>query len=285
LGIQLGGGNPNLKPEESTTWTIGASWAPSSIPGLNLDLTFFNVHYKDIIDTPGAAVFGSISASAEEIYQAYITRRPSTVTQGADDTAFNALVAYYLAQPSFTGQALSPVNLIIDARSNNAGVIKTDGLDFRLGYEFGAGNSKFNAGISGSYFFNYDRSLTADAPLISRIDLIDFPQKYRLRGELGWQNERGFSAFAFGNFTPSYQNTYAVPIASVDSYLTVDAMLAYDTGESGARSGLNNVQLSLNAQNLFDTPPPFVAAFSQNFDSAITSMLQRVISLSIAKKF
>ena len=43
--------------------------------------------------------------------------------------------------------------------------------------------------------------------------------------------------------------------------------------------------MSLNAQNVLDEEPPYVAAFNQNFDSSITSMLQRVITAQIGKRF
>ena len=85
--IQRGGGNPDLSPETSRTWTFGGEWRPSNLKGLNVGLTYFNVRYEGVIDTPGAAVLNAVTANSEAIYGSYLTRRPSTVTPGASDAA------------------------------------------------------------------------------------------------------------------------------------------------------------------------------------------------------
>jgi iron complex outermembrane receptor protein len=283
--IQRGGGNPELEPETSRTWTIGADWKPNGVKGLSLSLTYFNVRYVGVIDTPGAAVLNAITANSEAIYRDFLIRRPSTVTPGASDAAFNTMVAQLIAQPQFTGAVISPVNVIIDARSRNAGVIETSGLDFRVAYNRSTGMGDFNAALSGEYFFNYDRSLTPTGELTPRLNLIDFPQRYRLRGELGWTHPSGISASLFANFTPSYTNTYPTPVARVSSYLTFDLGLAYDTADRPSSSLLRDIRLSVNVQNLFDKDPPYVAEFNQNFDSSITSMLGRTVTMQLSKRF
>jgi outer membrane receptor protein involved in Fe transport len=65
----------------------------------------------------------------------------------------------------------------------------------------------------------------------------------------------------------------------------VDGSISYDTGSSLSMQALNDVKFSINVQNVFDTDPPFVAEFSQNFDSSIASALGRVVTFNISKKF
>ncbi|MBL8552478.1 MAG: TonB-dependent receptor [Hyphomonadaceae bacterium] len=282
--IQRGGGNPDLTPEESETYTIGANWRPSALDGFELSASYFDVTYEGIIDTPGAAVLNAITAGSEAIYGAFIQRRPSTLTPGADDTAWNALVASLIANPLFTGAVVNPVNVIVDARSQNAGVVETSGIDLRVAQSWDTEIGEIDASLAGSYFIGYKRSLTPTGVLVSRVGQIDFPQRYRLRGEVGWRNDN-LSARLFANYTPEYSNTYVTPAANVESYLTFDLGLAYETGDKMSSELLHDIRFGVNVQNLFDESPPYVAEFDQNFDSSITSMLGRVVTFQLSKAF
>ena len=48
------GGNPNLKPEISDTYTVGAVWQPSFVPGLNMSVDYFNIKVDKFISGLGA---------------------------------------------------------------------------------------------------------------------------------------------------------------------------------------------------------------------------------------
>ena len=50
----LGGGNPNLNPEESDTYTYGVVWTPSFIPGFNLSVDYFDIQVDGLVSTIGA---------------------------------------------------------------------------------------------------------------------------------------------------------------------------------------------------------------------------------------
>jgi len=50
------GGNPNLKPETSDTYTVGFVWSPSFLPGANLTVDWFDIKVEDYISNVGANV-------------------------------------------------------------------------------------------------------------------------------------------------------------------------------------------------------------------------------------
>ena len=50
----LGGGNPNLNPEEADTYTYGVVWTPSFVPGFNISLDYFDITVDGLISTVGA---------------------------------------------------------------------------------------------------------------------------------------------------------------------------------------------------------------------------------------
>ena len=51
---QLTGGNPNVDPEESDTFTFGVVFTPSFVPGFNLSLDYFDIQVDGLISTVGA---------------------------------------------------------------------------------------------------------------------------------------------------------------------------------------------------------------------------------------
>ncbi|MEO6380399.1 MAG: TonB-dependent receptor, partial [Caulobacteraceae bacterium] len=288
--VQQGGGNSDLRPETSTTITIGADYKPSSLPGLRVNLTYFNLKYSDIIDQPGAAVLSSLTAAQESIYAQYITRRPSRITPGASDAAFDAQVAALIASPApvFATPipAISSVSLIVDARYRNAGKLKSDGLDFSAAYDWQTTYGKLSAAFLGSYFFTYDRSLTPTDALVDRINNIDFPTRYRLRGSLGWSNG-GLSLDGFVSFTPAYKNTNISLTAppKIGAYTTVDLTASFDTQDRPRMAALRNIVLSVSATNVFDKAPPFAVVANQNFDSTFASQIGRIITVQLSKRF
>lgn len=50
----LQGGNPDLKPEEATTYTFGAVFTPSFLPGFNISVDYFDIKVDQLISTLGA---------------------------------------------------------------------------------------------------------------------------------------------------------------------------------------------------------------------------------------
>src|SRR5690606_16673849 len=45
------GGNPDLKPETATTWSVGFDVTPELVRGLNFSVTYYNIVYEDKVDT------------------------------------------------------------------------------------------------------------------------------------------------------------------------------------------------------------------------------------------
>src|SRR5690606_35609357 len=49
---QTGGGNPNLKPETSNSYTVGVLFQPEFVPGLSVSIDYYNIKVKGAITTP-----------------------------------------------------------------------------------------------------------------------------------------------------------------------------------------------------------------------------------------
>ncbi len=106
------GGNPNLKPEKSDTYTAGIVWSPSFISGLNITADYFDIKVEDFIAGIGA------------------------------NTIINGCVSG--ANPSFCplvvrdaiGSIRSTQGFVIDTTQNTGG-LHTSGVDVSVGYRTG----------------------------------------------------------------------------------------------------------------------------------------------------
>ena len=73
----LVGGNPNLDPEESDTFTIGAVIQPRQIEGLTVSIDYFNIGVDEFVGTvPSATIIQDCLDNAASPLCAFITRSP-----------------------------------------------------------------------------------------------------------------------------------------------------------------------------------------------------------------
>ncbi|MFS0771184.1 TonB-dependent receptor [Sphingomonas sp. 1P08PE] len=268
----LFGNEPGIGPERATTKTFGLGFRPAALPGLGIDLTVFDIAYRDRIVSVQSDYLTFLANRTR--YGPLITQNPSA-----------AVIAGYYADPSFSnpyGIAAGNIAVLIDARTNNLASSRVRGLDFDIGYRTD-GPVVVEGGVSGSYLFHIDQKIIATAPTIDLVSTIGNPVDLRLRGRLLATAGR-VSASSFVNFVDGYRNTALVRPEKVASYATVDLQLGYDLGRAGT-AGATRVALSVT--NLFDRAPPYVnnpTTFSAaGFDPDNASAIGRLVALQVTK--
>ena len=230
------GGNPNLKPEKSLSYTVGVVFEPTRDISLSLDA--FRVNLKDAIVTGGLnyTYFLSNAARANQ-YAAFINR-------GAPD-----------------GNA-SGVGPIVTIQQTNANLFKSQlaGVDVDAKYLLRLPNAqKATFRMSGTYMGKYD----VQGPNGSYSSILD--QAISASGGgvvLRWKHvasvtyETGpWNASLAQNYQKSYTDTAAnrapagTPIRNVASYQTFDGQVVY--------SGFKSTKLTVGIKNLFDRDPPY----------------------------
>jgi outer membrane receptor protein involved in Fe transport len=108
----LEGGNPNLKPETADTYTIGAVITPSHlVRGLSLSVDYFNINVQNVIQALGE-------------------------TNIINECALDNVDCNLIHRGVGTGSLwLAPTDFVTDT-VQNAGSLKTTGLDFAFDYRF-----------------------------------------------------------------------------------------------------------------------------------------------------
>ena len=229
----LTGGNPNLKPEKSLSYTFGILFEPTR--DLSLGLDAFRINLKDQIVGGGlsAAYILSTAARATQ-YAAYIQRGP--------------------ADPA-NASGLGPITGILQT---NANLFKTQlsGVDVegKYGLKIAPGQ-KVTLRLSGTFLNKYDvqgpdgtytsslnRALTAGGGVL-----------VRWKHNASATYETGpFSASLAQNFQQSYQDAPANRTGAphvVDAYQTFDGLVGY--------SGIPSLKLVAGVKNLTNRTPPY----------------------------
>ncbi|MEJ1961309.1 MAG: TonB-dependent receptor [Gammaproteobacteria bacterium] len=250
--------NPNLKPEKGRTTTLGVRWAPPT-SNFSADLGYFDITVKDRV----SFVSDPYQMIAEE----------------------DAL------PPGLVIRDASGKIVELDPHPVNASKAKSSGFDFsaRSAHELGVG--KVSADVSATYYTRLGEALTADGPLVSDLDRIGRPTRWRARLNTSYVYG-GMSLTAGASYVPQFYNETIVvpgppavrpPPFRVASWTTFDMSLGYDFDHLASLAG-QHIRGSLSVLNLFDRDPPF-AANLQGFDPSKADTRGRFVSLALSKRF
>ncbi|MBA3880861.1 MAG: TonB-dependent receptor [Sphingobium sp.] len=131
------GGNPNLRRETATTWSVGSVIQPRWVRGLTLSADYYSIRINDAIS----------AVSAQDI-----------VNTCYDNITFpNQFCALFRRNGPTAGPATFGFNFLQQTQLN-FGRIETSGIDFSVNYNFNIGAStKVNLGVSGNWTEKVDR--------------------------------------------------------------------------------------------------------------------------------
>jgi len=233
------GGNPNLKPEKSDTFTLGTVLTP--VQDLSIDLDYFWVFLKNQI------VVGGLN-------YAQILENAQTATEFASFITRNA-----------AGQIVS-----INQTNANLFKVNLNGIDISLRYGFDLGNAgRLTLLGSGTYFVKFDAQ-NFDGSWTGQLD----KGLTTVNGETGgvisrWRHNltgvydiRSWEVSLTQNFQKRYSDlpgSITEAPHEVNAYDTLDGQLSY--------LGLRSFKLTVGVRNMFDKDPPYAnyAASANNF--------------------
>jgi iron complex outermembrane receptor protein len=218
--------NPNLKPETSRQFALGAMWDITR--QLNLQLDYWNIQKKDVISTLGEQI---IIASPAKYNGKYIQR---------DASGFIS-------------------NILL--QKENQGMLKTSGLDVGADFKTAASpNGRYSVNMSGTLVLKYDRQFGPLEGFRSNLGLFlndQVIQKWRHRISFGY--DRGaLSATLSNQYSSSYtdHNTAYDPVTN--KLLPERRVKAYSLWDMTASYAVNKqIKLRAGVLNLFDTDPPY----------------------------
>ncbi|HEX7858527.1 MAG TPA: TonB-dependent receptor [Sphingobium sp.] len=267
------GGGSNLQPEKADTWQIGTDFQPTFLRGFSAGMTYYNIDFRGRISN---APFFNPSLFFTQFKNNY-TMAP-TAAQIAAFAALSATpsaAAPYVADPSL-------VYALMDARSQNLGRLKTDGLDFHANMDYGTSFGSIFAGVSGTYVLTYKVQAYLGAPF-SNLEANQVPRvrmsttggvKFGpVLAQATWQHTDGFAV------TPSAANLQQ---SRVGAFNVVNLAFQYKPGGEGVWKDL---AITVNIDNVFDTDPPHYNGILGQAPGIAGFTLGRFGQIGINKKF
>lgn len=255
----LNGGNPNLDPETSDTYSLGVVYQPSFIPGLNVSADYFDIKVKDYISGIGADLI--------------INRCVDTL-----DPFFCNLVK----RDSVGSIWLSNEGYVINT-SLNTGELRTKGMDFNVGYRTDLDAFGLNdmGGISLSFVGTWLDSLeTVSLPGDPAYDCVGLygticgvpNPEWRHKARLTWN-----TPFALGEWVTSlgisaqWRHFNKVTLDAFDSDpQLVNPGIAYETDRvldsqdyfdlTATWTMRDSVNFRVGVNNIFDKSPPLTGS-------------------------
>ncbi len=243
-------GNPELGPEESTSYNLGMIYNVTDT--LNFSLDYYSYDIENIIDSDTQFVFSNYGDDPS-----VVERLPSTI-------------------PNDPGEVVT----IYDS-FQNIGDLVTTGLDLDAKYllETDMGEFKFNYALN--YILKYeDKRPDVDGGQRINLEVGDFEQpKARWTAGVDWTIS-DFRSYLGVNYIGEFKQKEAVQkpgMDDIDAMMTVDASLNY--------YGLTNTVLTLGATNLFDEEPPFSYHDFMGFVTSVHSGQGRFVYLQASYSF
>lgn len=218
--------NPNLKPEKSRQFSLGAVMEVAR--GASVAVDYWNITKKDVISTLGEQIIIDNPAAYNGTY----------IERDEDGYISNILL-----------------------QKENQGRLETSGID--LSGEWRSANGPYgrlSANLSGTYILEYDRQFGPKEGFRSNLGVFlndQVIQRWRHRVSLDW-SMGAFGLTLANQFSSGYtdQNTTYDPVS--DSLLPSREVSSYSLWDlTGSWNITKQLKLRAGVLNLFDKAPPF----------------------------
>ncbi|MDB5456121.1 MAG: hypothetical protein JWP92_1706, partial [Caulobacter sp.] len=260
----MGGGNPDLEPEEATTYSVGVDFAPDPVPGLRFGVSYYNVEYRNTIYK--ASLTDVITNPA---FEAYRTINPTPAQMAA---------ALAEAPPEMEVQPYVTWDVLFRSYAINLGVRKFEGLDFNASYDFRLGKfGSFNVAANANRKLTDKQQVLPNSPFNDRLGT-DQAVRWKGRTAVTW-NLDPLTVGLGVNYVDKYRYNNGSAWKNADAWITYDLLANYKLDK--IREGLS---IQGRVVNLFDEDPPFVDN-ANGYLPALASPFGRQFEMTVRAKF
>ncbi len=254
-------GNPNLDPEKSTNYNLGATLRP--VRGLELGIDFYSFKYKDLI--------------VKENAQAIINQALADTAGGLTGTDAQSRVV----------RDINGTLQLVRLSFINASSVKTQGIDVTARYTLDTDIGTFNVNAAWTHISKYDIRLAPGSAVLDGVNSVNFNNlgrslpRDRVEYGLSWQKD-AHRLTVLGHYVCGYDNDRTgITRTRIKSQNTFD--VEYSLSLDGLL-GMGATQLSVGAVNIFDRDPP-LAQLNLGFDPIVHDPRGRVISVGLRQGF
>jgi len=260
----LGGGNPNLTPEQAKTYSVGGEFAPAFIPGLRMSVNYYHVDYSNLIYKPTRA---DVVTNA-----AFVNSRIIHPTQAQIDAAIK------MAPPQ--APITTSYDMLFNSFAINLGVREIAGVDYDASYRLSTDKfGTFNFSANANNQTKYSQQVVPGTAFTSRLGTSDAP-KWKAVFRTVW-NKDNITLSAQANYISTFMNTTITPNQEVKAFTTLDLVGSYALPAFGPTKGST---IQIRAANVMDKEPPFYNDATGYFP-ALASPFGRTIDVTLRASF
>lgn len=257
------GGNTELKPEKSKTFSLGLAFEP--VKGLTASIDYWNIK-----------ITNSISAVSEQAIFGDPAKYASRYRRCKDLSADVQATLDRCNTPEWKNS--NALGYVV-ALNDNLGDVKTDGFDFAAGYAFNNSFGRFQLGWEATYVRSYEYQRDKGDPFIQNVGKYTDSSpvlRWQHAVTVNWRLGDFSTNFGLGHKS-GYVDQNAVEeqyFNKVKSYTLADLSVTW--------SGIKHTKFTVGLKNLFDTKPPFSnqgTVFQQGYDPRLTDAYGRTLLL------
>lgn len=258
VALTQGGGVPaHLRPESSTTRTLGVVFNP--LGDLSASLTLWSAQLKDMLASTSMAQF---FLDNEKDLPGHVIRDP-----------------------------VSGIPVSVDMRQFNINRVEMDGADIAVDARWrSSAVGEFNAGLSASYTHKYEQQLAINGTFQDHLGVIrngGWASRWKIVPRVEWFH-RELSASLIGRYVSRYEDPLALRAGdragqkqSLGDFWMFDANIDLPLGRylglQGRGPFLGGMRLSLGGRNLFNRLPDFCNFCSAGYDASQYDIVGRTL--------
>ena len=277
---EIFGGNPNLNPEKSETWSAGVVLTPQAVSGLRLSVDWTRINKTGNITSPSP-----FDLLANE------SRFPDRIIRGP--------------VPSGDPYGVGPI-IAIDESLINIAKADVETVDASLDYTRNFAFGRIDVFALATYAVSFRTQLLPDSPLVEHVGQGNsvqsaagggaYPLRWRGNAGVTWSRGRTQAGWAM-----RYIDDYQLDSASaatllaqgnggkVDAQIYHDLFVSYTFGPQTKarwwRQLLADTQVRLAVRNVLNTEPPFDASNTANYYSGFGDPRLANYSISLKRRF
>ena len=264
--LNIGGGNPDLEPEEAKTFSFGVDYSPtwSFLDGLRVGVTYYKVDYTNLIYKAT-----NVDVVTNPAFAAYRIIHPT------DAQIAEYLKLYPSQQPITTG-----FDVIFNSNAINIGARRIAGVDIDAAYSLRTDKlGVFNFTVNSNRQLAYDQQVSDGQAFTSSLGTFLAP-KWKTQSRVVW-NLDPYTVSLTANTVSSFINTSITPNQKVKANTVFDLSASYKLPDFGIAK---NAQIQVRAANVFDKQPPFYDN-AVGYFPALASPFGRTIDVTLRAAF
>jgi outer membrane receptor protein involved in Fe transport len=241
--LYTSGGNPDLRPEDSKSWSAGVIFTPHAVSGLRVSLDYTKIKKTDNIATPSV--------------ETLISYFPERITRGPN-------------LPGDPAGWAGPITAI-DATLINVAKAEVDAYDLQADYAFDTAVGRFAPFVVASYQTHFLQQFLPNGVVSDYVGITSSnPLEWKGNLGLNWSHgawSAGWTARYFSSYiaaTTATINQWQGNAGRVPSQTYHDVFATYRVGAQTGATLLEGTDITLGIRNLFDKEPPFDANNAYN---------------------